>query len=122
MMCAILTSCENIYKSYNVKIINNSAEDISVFYTKVYDSDPFGLSITISKGESYEYSLDVNKEHFDGACVAFLFSDREIDIENDVPNQELTDSETSKFLFLKYSLWELIQMDCTITFNGFENE
>lgn len=118
MMC----SCVEIWDCYNVKIINNSPEDISVYYTHVYTANPAGPSTIIPKGESVEYTLCIDKENKDEAYVAFLFSDKGIDITTDDINQGPTDSETRKLLFLKHSLWELIQMDCTITFNGFENE
>lgn len=122
MMVAMIYSCDEINDFYDVKIINNSAEDISVYYTLISSPEPWGPSITISKGECFEYTLSVDKESRDRAYVTYLFSDKEIDIENEVPNQEPSHIETSKFVFLKYSLWELKQMNCTITFNGFENE
>lgn len=131
VVVATMCSCVEIFDNYRVKIVNNSTQDISVYYTLTYGSitvdkndivNPSGPSIIISKGECFEYTLTVEKNNRDGSYVAFLFSDKEIDIDTDILNQEPDDSESRKLLFLKYSLWELIQMDCTVTFNGFENE
>jgi len=127
----LMCSCVEDFDFYRVKIINNSNQEVFVYYTQGYGPvtanninivNPIGPCTAISKGESFEYVLRIAKEYRDGAYVAFLFSDKEIDITTDDINQESTDGETRKLLFLKYSLWELIQMDCTITFNGFENE
>lgn len=131
VLAVMLCSCDEEYESYNVKIVNDSNHDISVYNTESFRTDiinntevanPIGCSITIPKGECFEYTLYIYKEDRKNAYVAFLFSDKKIDIDTDILNQEPDDSESRKLLFLKYSLWELIQMDCTVTFNGFENE
>lgn len=131
ILAVMLYSCVEDYESYGVKIVNASNHDISVYYTESYGIiiidktdivNPSGHSIIIPKGECFEYTLYIYKEDRKNAYVAFLFSDKEINIDTDILNQEPDDSESRKLLFLKYSLWELIQMDCTVTFNGFENE
>ena len=127
----MLTSCEEIYDSYRVKIVNDSNQDISVYLTKAYGImyinktevvKPSGRSIIVPKGESFEYDLSIYKYDKKNAYVAFLFSDKEIDIDTDILNQEPNDSEARKLLFLKYSLQELFQINNTVTFSGFENE
>lgn len=131
VLVVMLTSCEEIYDSYRVKIVNDSNQDISVYLTKAYGImyinktevvKPSGRSIIVPKGESFEYDLSIYKYDKKNAYVAFLFSDKEIDIDTDILNQEPNDSEARKLLFLKYSLQELFQINNTVTFSGFENE
>lgn len=131
VLVVMLTSCEEIYDSYRVKIVNDSNHDVSVYLTEAYGIiyinktevvKPSGRSITVPKGESFEYDLSIYKYDKKNAYVAFLFSDKEIDTDTDILNQEPNDSEARKFLFLKYSLQELFQINNTVTFSGFENE
>ncbi len=127
----MLCSCVDDYDYYRVKIVNDSNNDISVYLTESYGMvyinnteviKPSGGSVIIPKGESFEYTLSIYKYDKKNAYVAFLFSDKEIDIDTDILNQESDDSEARKLLFLKYSLQELLQINNTITFSGFENE
>lgn len=131
VLVIMFSSCDEIYDSYRVKIANDSNNDISVYLTESYGIvyinkteviKPKGGSIIIPKGESFEYTLYIYKYDKKNAYVAFLFSDKEIDIDTDILNQEPDDNEARKFLFLKYSLQELLQINNTITFSGFENE
>lgn len=131
VLVIMLTSCEEIYDSYRVKIVNDSNQNVSVYLTEAYGImyinktevvKPSGRSIIVPKGESFEYDLSIYKYDKKNAYVAFLFSDKEIDIDTDILNQEPNDSEARKFLILKYSLQELFQINNTVTFSGFENE
>lgn len=123
LLIVMLCSCVDDHDYYRVKIVNDSNNDISVYLTEscnmVYIS---GGSVIIPKGESFEYTLSIYEYVKKNAYVAFLFSDKEIDIDTDILNQESVDREARKLLFIKYSLQELLQMNCTVTFNGFENE
>lgn len=131
LLIVMLCSCVDDYDYYRVKIVNDSNNDISVYLTescyKAYINNtevikPSGGNIIIPKGESFEYTLSIYEYVKKNAYVAFLFSDKEIDIDTDILNQESVDREARKLLFIKYSLQELLQMNCTVTFNGFENE
>lgn len=131
VLVIMLTSCEEIYDSYRVKIVNDSNQNVSVYLTEAYGImyinktevvKPSGRSIIVPKGESFEYDLSIYKYDKKNAYVAFLFSDKEIDIDTDILNQEPNDSEARKFLILKHSLQELFQINNTVTFSGFENE
>ena len=131
VLVIMLTSCEEIYDSYRVKIVNDSNQNVSVYLTEAYGImyinktevvKPSGRNIIVPKGESFEYDLSIYKYDKKNAYVAFLFSDKEIDIDTDILNQEPNDSEARKFLILKYTLQELFQINNTVTFSGFENE
>jgi len=131
VLVIMFSSCDEIYDSYRVKIANDSNQDISVYLTEAYGIvyinktevvKPTGRNIIITKGESFEYTLSIYKYDKKNAYVAFLFSDKEIDIDTDILNQESDGSEARKLLFLKYSLQELFQINNTITFSGFGNE
>lgn len=123
LLLVMFASCVDEYDYYDIKIVNNSTQDIFVFSTDLASNTiGFGRVTIIPKGECYEQSLGVYKPGRNKAYVSFIFSDRVIDINTDIPNQEPTDSEACKLVCYKYTPCELLQMNYTIIFNGFENE